>query len=139
MTSKGVRRTMMSTTKKAVAIGGSIVVVAIALIIAAAARRPMHGKWYQHWRAKLDIEMFADVLDQYRTEHGRYPTTDEGLGPLVANRFLRKIPLDPWHNQYHYVCPGKHNPGGFDLWSDGADGCQGGSDLNKDVTNWPGA
>ena len=99
----------------------------------------MHGKWYLHWRAEGDIEMLADVLEQYRTEHGRYPTTAEGLEPMVAHQFLRKIPLDPWHNRYHYLCPGQHNPSGFDLWSGGADGLEGGSDLNKDVTNWPGA
>jgi len=41
--------------------------------------------------------------------------------------------LDPWNNAYHYVYPGVHNKGGYDLWSSGPDGVDGNDD---DIKNW---
>jgi general secretion pathway protein G len=46
---------------------------------------------------------------------------------------MQSIPKDPWGNDYVYVYPGVHNPGGFDLMSYGPDGVAGGGD---DVGNW---
>ena len=45
----------------------------------------------------------------------------------------KDIPLDPWGHSYIYVCPGKHNPSGYDLYSAGPDGREGNED---DITNW---
>lgn len=74
---------------------------------------------------------------------GRYPTTSEGLEALVkkpANAegwqqayLKRDVPLDPWGNEYIYRYPGQYNEDGYDLYSYGPDGKQGGGD---DITNW---
>jgi hypothetical protein len=41
--------------------------------------------------------------------------------------------IDPFGNEYQYVCPGVHNPATYDLWSNGSDGINGTPD---DISNW---
>ncbi len=98
--------------------------------------RPIHGEWDRQRRAESLALLLSDELEQFRAEQGFYPSTDQGLAPLVERGYLRKIPIDPWGNPYHYVSPGVHNPKTYDLWSTGADGREAGEDMNRDVTNW---
>lgn len=99
--------------------------------------------------ARTQIELMGVALDNYRLDNGGYPTTEQGLGalqekparePLPLNwrgPYLKKaIPLDPWGRAYSYASPGEHNPSGYDLWTLGRDGQQGGGDDNADVTSW---
>ena len=116
-----------------IALSGAVVLAVYTL------SRPMHREWTRHDQATEHIRILSEVLELYHEKHGSYPSTDQGLEPLVAEEYLRKIPMDPWGNAYHYVCPGIHNPRGYDLWSNGSDGQEGGSDLKKDVKNWSGA
>lgn len=85
------------------------------------------------------------ALDQFRLDTGRYPTSEEGLGALVARPpseakwfgpYLAKaVPLDPWGRPYVYkCCPGDH--GEYDLYSLGKDGAPGGEGAAADVKNW---
>ncbi|MCM8812731.1 MAG: type II secretion system major pseudopilin GspG [Candidatus Omnitrophica bacterium] len=96
--------------------------------------------------AKSDIESnIPTALDLYELDNGAYPTTQQGLAalrekpttpPLPKNwngPYLKKKYLDPWGNVYQYVFPGVHNKDGFDLYSFGKDGVEGGGD---DVANW---
>jgi general secretion pathway protein G len=93
--------------------------------------------------AKNQIHEFETVLDMFRLDVGRYPTTQEGLQALQVRPsgldnwdgpYMKKdVPLDPWNHQYVYRCPGQH--GDFDLIALGADGQEGGEGDNKDVTN----
>jgi len=55
--------------------------------------------------------------------------TSSWKGPYIK----RGVPSDPWGNQYVYSIPGKHNTSGYDLYSYGADGQDGGTD---DIDNW---
>jgi len=94
--------------------------------------------------AKAQIGEFESVLDAFRLDTGRYPTSEEGLQSLRARPgslerwdgpYLRKdVPLDPWQRPYVYRFPGQH--GDYDLYSLGADGQDGGEGENADVTNW---
>jgi general secretion pathway protein G len=99
--------------------------------------------------AKTQIEMLGVSLDQYRLDNGRYPTTEQGLEalrtmPLIEpvpkdwnGPYLRKaVPLDPWGNPYCYLCPGRENPDGYDLFSLGADGVEGGVGDGEDIKSW---
>src|SRR2546425_8546031 len=84
--------------------------------------------------AKAQISEFESVLDTFRLDVGRYPTSDEGLQSLRIRPgnlekwdgpYLRKdVPLDPWQHPYVYRFPGQH--GDYDLYSLGADGQEGG-------------
>jgi general secretion pathway protein G len=94
--------------------------------------------------AKEQIVQFESVLDIYRLDVGRYPTTEEGLQALQVRPggvenwdgpYLKKdVPLDPWNKPYVYRCPGQH--GDFDLLSYGSDGAEGGDGDNADIKNW---
>jgi general secretion pathway protein G len=97
--------------------------------------------------AAMQIERLGTVLDTFRLDTGRYPTSQEGLGVLVQRPigldrwdgpYLTKgIPNDPWDRPYVYRSPGD---GGrpYDLYSFGADGAPGGQDNNRDITSWGG-
>ncbi|MHA6639731.1 type II secretion system major pseudopilin GspG [Stutzerimonas frequens] len=97
--------------------------------------------------AKGDIKAIAAALDMYKLDNFAYPSTQQGLDALVKkpsgspqpknwNRdgYLKRLPKDPWGNDYQYLSPGTQ--GQFDLYSFGADGKPGGSELNADIGNW---
>ncbi len=86
-------------------------------------------------QAKIDIGTISNALDLYKTEFGRYPDSDDGLSRLVEEKILKekKVPQDPWGNEYVYIYPGSNNEDSFDLYSFGPDGKEGGND---DITNW---
>lgn len=72
--------------------------------------------------AQADIIAIASQMRAYEVANDRYPTTAEGLTPLVDAKLLDKIPLDPWGHPYIYRCPGKNGAGSFDLYSMGPNG-----------------
>ena len=97
--------------------------------------------------AKGDIKAIGAALDMYKLDNYSYPSTQQGLDALVEkpggnpqpknwNRdgYLKRVPKDPWGNEYHYLSPGTQAQ--YDLYSYGADGKQGGSELNADIGNW---
>lgn len=95
--------------------------------------------------AEIQIQRLDGVLELYRLDNGRYPTTEEGLralveapvtvatwnGPYIKNDDAL---TDPWGRPYGYVSPGAN--GDYDLYSLGADGAEGGDGENADITNW---
>ncbi len=83
--------------------------------------------------AKLQIQQFKTPLELYYNEKGRYPSTEEGLEALVKEGLIKKIPLDPWSNPYHYRYPGETNPDEYEIWSYGADNKEGGEGFNADI------
>jgi len=97
--------------------------------------------------AQMQIERLGTVLDTFRLDVGRYPSTQEGLQVLVQRPmgvdrwdgpYLNKgIPKDPWDRPYIYRSPGEAGRP-YDLYSLGADGAPGGTDNNRDVTSWGG-
>jgi len=96
-------------------------------------------------RARGDIRSIETALNLYRLDNFRYPTTDQGLRALVTNPgesvapnwkpYLPSVPSDPWSNTYQYRSPGQNRPD-FDIFSYGADGTEGGAELNADIGNW---
>ena len=60
------------------------------------------------------------------------PDNREGLQALVPG-FIKVLPKDPWGNPYAYVQPGKTGP--YDILSYGADGREGGSGADADITS----
>ena len=84
-------------------------------------------------KAKHDIRMVSSALNLYKLDNFNYPSTDDGLEKLV-NKYLDKVPLDPWSQEYKYLSPGNHRE--FDLYSYGLDNQEGGELENIDITNW---
>ncbi len=95
-------------------------------------------------RAQSDVRSIETALNLYRLDNFRYPTTDQGLQALVTNpgeatapnwkRYLDSVPSDPWSHEYRYSYPGQQRE--FDVFSYGADGQEGGEDLDADIGNW---
>jgi len=90
--------------------------------------------------AKSDINAsLATALDLYEMDVGKYPETLEALRTKPGDAenwrgpYIKKKPIDPWGKPYLYEFPGKHNPNGYDLYSYGKDGKEGGGD---DVVSW---
>jgi len=78
--------------------------------------------------AQINVVVYA--LNMFKEDNGRYPTPAEGLDALVHSpagltnwrQSMVEVPLDSWGNNFRYSCPGKKNPGSFDVISAGPDG-----------------
>jgi general secretion pathway protein G len=96
----------------------------------------------------VQIANLESVLELYRMDNARYPTSEQGLDALInepddarsypPGGYLqkRRVPEDPWGNIYEYEQPGQNNSHSFDLWSYGADGKPGGEGVDSDIGNW---
>jgi general secretion pathway protein G len=98
-------------------------------------------------KARADIATLEQAVDTYRLEMLSFPRTSDGLQALVTQParldrperyrtggYIRRLPLDPWGNPYHYVYPGRH--AAYDVYSLGADGREGGEGNDADIGNW---
>jgi general secretion pathway protein G len=94
---------------------------------------------------RAQLEDLSAGLDLFKLDVGRYPSSEEGLQVLVEGNdaipgwngpYLRKkrVPLDPWNNDYVYAIPGQGND--FDLLSLGADGEPEGTGEDADLNAW---
>jgi general secretion pathway protein G len=130
-----------------------LVVIVILSILATFVGIRIMGKPEEARRtqAQIQIQALENALKMYKLDNGEYPTTEQGLKALVEKpstgsipRSWReggyldksKLPKDPWKNDYVYMFPGVRNVNGFDLFSYGSDGQQGGEGDNVDIGNW---
>ena len=99
-------------------------------------------------KARADIAVLEQALETYRLDNLAYPSSGQGLAALQRapqdlaqpqryrpGGYVRRLPADPWGNPYQYRQPGNDGRS-FDLWSQGADGADGGSDDGADIGNW---
>jgi general secretion pathway protein G len=81
---------------------------------------------------KSDIQGITSQLRLYESINGFLPTTEQGLQALVTQpstepkptrwyQLFKRVPKDPYGSNYIYLCPGRKNPTGFDLYSAGPD------------------
>lgn len=125
-----------------------VVVVILGLLVAIVAPNVLENKDIAMVeKAKADISALESALDMYKLDNHTYPTTDQGLIALVekpsvvpepknyrTDGYIKRLPTDPWGNDYQYLYPGEH--GKFDLYSLGEDGALGGENGFSDITNW---
>lgn len=92
-------------------------------------------------QARDDINNMVLLLGEYEGANGTKPTTEQGLGALVAfphaepkpihwKQLTNSIPIDPWGRKYVYRYP-KGDLEGFELFSLGKDGEEGKGDVGK--------
>ena len=95
-------------------------------------------------KAVSDIVALENALDMYKLDNNRYPTTEQGLEALVSkpqgdpaprnykeDGYIKRLPQDPWGNNYQLMSPGEH--GKIDVFSRGLDGEAG---TDDDIGNW---
>jgi len=121
-----------------------MVVIAIIGLLATLVVQSLRGATDKAKRTKAmaDIAELKTALDRYYIDNGSYPTSDQGLTALVTasgqgtqatnyeeGGYIRRIPTDPWGNQYVYQSDGNN----YTLKSYGADGAEGGTGKNADI------
>jgi len=94
-------------------------------------------------KALADLANLSKMIETFRLDCDRYPTTEEGLNalreaPADANGWKgpyssKPIPLDPWGGEYYYEFPGVSGDESFVLMSLGADGQEGGEGDSADI------
>jgi general secretion pathway protein G len=94
--------------------------------------------------------VLAGALGKYQLDLGAYPPTEDGMAALFRRPssisedggrwkgpYLEARPeelRDPWGEEFVYVCPGKFNEDGYDLYSKGPDRRD---STDDDIRNWP--
>ncbi len=94
-------------------------------------------------KAVSDLATIRGMLDNFRIDVGRYPSTEEGLeslrsAPADADGWRgpysqKALTADPWNNEYVYEWPGNDGDDSYVLLSYGADGSPGGEGNNEDI------
>jgi general secretion pathway protein G len=75
---------------------------------------------------RATITTTSRALYAYRADHGG--ACPRKLSDLATGSYVREEPLDAWGRPLRLTCPGRKDPIGFDLSSDGPDGVPGGLD-----------
>jgi general secretion pathway protein G len=75
---------------------------------------------------RATITTVGRALSAYRADHGG--ACPRGLAELATLGYVHADPVDAWGRPLRLVCPGRRDPLGFDLSSDGPDGLPGGLD-----------
>ena len=119
-----------------------MLVVAIIGILAAMVVPRLTGRTKQAREAvaKADVQVNLPLaLDLYELDIGEFPDSLDNLRENKDNSdnwkgpYIKKVPKDPWGNDYYYVYPGQNNRDDYDLYSAGPDGTPGNDD---DAVNW---
>ncbi len=92
---------------------------------------------------KVNLKMLAAKVQEFKMNHNRYPTEEEGLNALVQDPgdvenyppggYLEttEVPTDAWGNEFYYQLDPETN--GFVIISWGADGEEGGEGYDADL------
>jgi general secretion pathway protein G len=102
------------------------VIVAVACLSAmyVFSERQSRAKAVRRTRAEITVAIGA--MAAWRADHdGVCPVT---LADLVVGGYLHSVPRDAWDHPLRVTCPGRRDPKGFDVASDGPDGEMGGMD-----------
>ena len=123
-----------------------MVVIVILGILASLVVPNLMGNKEKADRQKVvsDITALENALDMYKLDNSLYPNTEQGLEALVTkptsqpeprnyrdDGYIKRLPKDPWGNDYQLVSPGEH--GKIDVFSMGLDGEAG---TDDDIGNW---
>lgn len=131
--------------------GFSLVEILVALTLLGIAGTFVAGKIFEQLHegkvqaAKIQMNQFAERLQEFRRKCGYYPETEQGLEALVAKPTVGRecknyppdgfiggsgmIPKDPWDNYYGYVNEGSK----FNIVSYGGDLAEGGEEEDADI------
>lgn len=138
--------------RRAVYILSSIAALVIMMGIYYAPSPPVRDTSKMHPAARTQLFLFQEALNRYMSDNSRPPTTDQGLRALIAKPAIRPIPMnwrgpylaetngvlphDPWGKPYRYQSPGPRGEA-YVIMSLGADGLEGGTGDNADLTATP--
>ena len=99
-------------------------VVALVCVLAWVRGRVENAASVRATRATITTATTAVMT--YRADHGG--ACPRELAELVAGGYVRDLPVDAWGRPLRLTCPGRRDPKGFEIASDGPDGLPGGLD-----------
>lgn len=87
--------------------------------------------------ATTQVSNLAHAVGMFQIRFSRFPTTQEGLGVLLAppgeiDPFIEEMPEDPWGQPYTYTSPDPRGKKKFLVLSKGPDGMM---DTEDDIRN----
>ena len=90
--------------------------------------------------AKMNIQLLQDKIDIFYSDTGKFPADLNELVTAktkdgVELKIIKKVPKDPWGNDFVYTVPGKEGED-YSISSYGADGQAGGEGKNSDINSW---
>jgi len=94
--------------------------------------------------AKAQMKHIEQTLADFYRDNDFYPETEQGLDGLIAKPSIgrevknwngpymdsKKVPFDPWKNEYQYICDDGQN---YLLYSLGRDAKEGGEGFDADI------
>jgi len=99
-------------------------VVLALLVVVLVRRREEHQAAVRATRATIGDARHALVA--WRADHeGACP---RDLAEVGHGGYMHNTPIDAWGRPLRVQCPGRKDPKGFEVWSDGPDGVPGGLD-----------
>jgi|SRR5580693_2616464 general secretion pathway protein G len=75
---------------------------------------------------RTEIALATRAVAAWRADHER--ACPASLADLSSGGYLHRLPRDAWGGALRITCPGRRDPAGFDVSSDGPDGLPGGLD-----------
>ena len=97
---------------------------------------------------EIQIKELEQALTMYKVDHGKFPTTAEGLEALINPPPTKKgkqfpsylkseeTPTDAWNNPFLYYSPGTSSNRDYEIISLGSDGAEGGEKTDADIKSW---
>jgi general secretion pathway protein G len=98
--------------------------VAVVVVIVWIRGREEHAAGVRATRATITTARLA--VFAYRADHAG--TCPRELAELVSGGYARDVPVDAWGRPLRLTCPGRRDPKGFEITSDGPDGIPWGLD-----------
>jgi general secretion pathway protein G len=102
----------------------ALVVVATVAAFVLLYRREHHAADVRATRAEMRTA--GNAVSAWRADHDR--ACPGSLADLVSGGYLHTVPRDAWGRPLRVTCPGRRDPRGFDVSSDGPAGEPGGPD-----------
>jgi general secretion pathway protein G len=101
-----------------------LAMIGIVVVFIALRARERRAAEVRTTRATITTTMNA--LAAWRADHDR--ACPAALADLVSGGYLHRVPRDAWGHALRVACPGRKDPKGFEVLSDGPDGEPGGLD-----------
>ena len=60
-------------------------------------------------RVLLNLDAIKEALFYFHKQEGVFPSQDKGLTELITKDVIKRLPLDPWGNEFVYFFNEKNN------------------------------
>ncbi|MFT7517668.1 MAG: general secretion pathway protein G [Myxococcota bacterium] len=113
-----------------------VVVLIVGLLLGTVGTNVWNSLFKSQYKiAENQIRLFQGAIDMYKSSTFKYPESLEVLAepdPISGEPIIKRIPLDPWNNEYMYEFDSDNRPV---ITCYGADGAPGGENMDADISS----